>query len=40
MGAGIATAALLRGLTVTLVERDEEAASRARATIERTSPRR
>ncbi|WP_432254471.1 3-hydroxyacyl-CoA dehydrogenase NAD-binding domain-containing protein [Limimaricola sp. AA108-03] len=35
MGAGIATAALLRGLTVTLVERDEEAASRARATIEK-----
>ncbi len=35
MGAGIATAALLRGLTVTLVERDDEAASRARATIEK-----
>ncbi|WP_341212380.1 3-hydroxyacyl-CoA dehydrogenase NAD-binding domain-containing protein [uncultured Limimaricola sp.] len=35
MGAGIATAALLRGLTVTLVERDEEAANRARATIEK-----
>ncbi|PHP27957.1 3-hydroxyacyl-CoA dehydrogenase [Limimaricola cinnabarinus] len=35
MGAGIATAALLRGLTVTLVERDDEAANRARATIEK-----
>ncbi len=35
MGAGIATAALLRGLTVTLVERDDEAAARARATIDK-----
>ncbi|MFT6533555.1 MAG: 3-hydroxyacyl-CoA dehydrogenase [Limimaricola cinnabarinus] len=35
MGAGIATASLLRGLSVTLVERDDEAASRARATIEK-----
>ncbi len=35
MGAGIATAALLRGLSVTLVERDDDAASRARTTIEK-----
>ncbi len=35
MGAGIATAALLRGLSVTLVERDDDAASRARRTIEK-----
>ncbi|WP_420409815.1 3-hydroxyacyl-CoA dehydrogenase NAD-binding domain-containing protein [Hoeflea sp.] len=33
MGAGIATACLLAGLPVTLVERDEEAAAKARATI-------
>ncbi len=33
MGAGIATAALLSGLEVTLVERDAAAADRARATI-------
>ena len=35
MGAGIATAAVLAGLGVTLVERDEAAAGKARATIER-----
>ena len=35
MGAGIATAAVLNGLEVTLVERDEAAADKARATIER-----
>lgn len=35
MGAGIATAAVLRGYSVTLVERDREAADRARATIEK-----
>ena len=34
MGAGIATAAALAGLHVTLVERDEAAASKARGTIE------
>ena len=34
MGAGIATAAVLNGLEVTLVERDEAAAGKARATIE------
>ena len=33
MGAGIATAALLAGLTVTLVERDDAAAEKARAAI-------
>lgn len=33
MGAGIATACLLAGLTVTLVERDDQAADKARATI-------
>ncbi len=33
MGAGIATAALLRGLSVTLVERDDAAADKARDTI-------
>ncbi|SDZ24963.1 short chain enoyl-CoA hydratase /3-hydroxyacyl-CoA dehydrogenase [Jannaschia faecimaris] len=33
MGSGIATAALLAGLTVTLVERDDAAADKARATI-------
>lgn len=33
MGAGIATAALLRGLTVTLVERDEASAAKAHDTI-------
>ncbi|MFZ7092442.1 3-hydroxyacyl-CoA dehydrogenase NAD-binding domain-containing protein [Primorskyibacter sp. 2E233] len=33
MGAGIATACLLRGLLVTLIERDEAAADKARATI-------
>ena len=33
MGAGIATSCLLAGLTVTLVERDEAAADKARATI-------
>lgn len=33
MGAGIATSALLSGLTVTLVERDQAAADRARETI-------
>lgn len=33
MGAGIATACLLAGLTVTLVERDDQAAHKARATI-------
>ena len=35
MGAGIATAALLAGLTVTLIERDDEAAAKARGTIEK-----
>ncbi|KAF0676875.1 3-hydroxyacyl-CoA dehydrogenase NAD-binding domain-containing protein [Profundibacterium mesophilum] len=35
MGAGIATAALLAGLRVSLVERDADAAERARATIEK-----
>ncbi|PIL13626.1 hypothetical protein P775_27070 [Puniceibacterium antarcticum] len=34
MGAGIATAALLRGLAVTLIERDAAAADKARATID------
>lgn len=33
MGAGIATSAVLNGLTVTLVERNSEAADKARATI-------
>jgi len=33
MGAGIATACLLSGLTVTLIERDTEAAAKARGTI-------
>ena len=33
MGAGIATAALTRGLDVTLIERDEASADKARATI-------
>lgn len=33
MGAGIATGALLNGLSVTLIERDEEAVGRAKATI-------
>jgi len=33
MGAGIATAALLRGLPVTLIERDDAAAEKARETI-------
>lgn len=35
MGAGIATSAVLNGLAVTLVERDTEAAEKARATIAR-----
>ncbi|WP_037266285.1 3-hydroxyacyl-CoA dehydrogenase NAD-binding domain-containing protein [Roseivivax halodurans] len=35
MGAGIATAALLRGLDVTLIERDDAAAEKAAATISR-----
>ena len=35
MGAGIATSAVLNGLAVTLVERDQDAADRARATIAR-----
>ncbi|SLN23615.1 Fatty acid oxidation complex subunit alpha [Roseivivax jejudonensis] len=35
MGAGIATAALLSGLRVTLIERDTAAADKARATIEK-----
>jgi 3-hydroxyacyl-CoA dehydrogenase len=35
MGAGIATAALLSGLTVTLMERNQDAADTARATITR-----
>ena len=35
MGAGIATSAVLNGLTVTLVERDRDAANKARATITR-----
>lgn len=35
MGAGIATSALLSGLTVTLMERNQEAADTARATITR-----
>ncbi|WP_372887801.1 3-hydroxyacyl-CoA dehydrogenase NAD-binding domain-containing protein, partial [Shimia sp.] len=34
MGAGIATSALLSGLDVTLAERDDEAASKAAATVE------
>lgn len=33
MGAGIATGALMNGLSVTLIERDEEALGRAKATI-------
>ncbi|WP_068010965.1 3-hydroxyacyl-CoA dehydrogenase NAD-binding domain-containing protein [Pseudovibrio axinellae] len=33
MGAGIATSALMNGLSVTLIERDEEALGRAKATI-------
>ncbi len=35
MGAGIATSAVLNGLAVTLVERDQDAADKARATIAR-----
>lgn len=35
MGAGIATSAVLNGLTVTLVERDQDAADKARGTITR-----
>ena len=35
MGAGIATSALLAGIDVTLAERDDDAANKARATVER-----